>query len=194
MASSTPRKLIAEAAIATGIKWELALFIFNNLDRLSSLMYERAVSSGGTLILANPDNNGVQADVRFASCVPLDESRWARKFLQMATSGYALLAGGDGIWGLGELNTNAEVDGQSILQVDFPDHHYWVLSRDGVPLLASKFGVPTLHQELPRDRFFETYQQIFPDAGSASGKAAKHVFGLVQAAHGQAHGSTLILA
>ncbi len=193
MALPAARNFITNAAIATGIEWwKSPMSIFNDLNQLSSLMYEREVSSGGTLLLVNPGNNGVCAHIRFASCVPLSESRWSRKILQMASSEYAILAGGDGIWGLGELNTTALCDGQGILQVDFPDHHHWVLRHDGVPLLDSKLGVPTLHQdEIRHDRFIDSYQRLFPDIEP---DVAERVFELIQEARKQTHGSTLVLA
>jgi hypothetical protein len=86
----------------TGTFGYSATDLFQRLNILSSLFYE-GHEGLGTLILARPDSTFLKYAVRFRTPIPLNEPRWARKILQMASERFALICSDGKIHGIGNL-------------------------------------------------------------------------------------------
>ena len=166
--------------------------LFDRLNMVSSLMYEK---TGGTgrLLLAKQDNNSVNMLLKFAEPVPLRESRWSRKALQMASVETALISDCEKIYGLGKVATDKNTwKSQDVFEINFLDHYHWRLAYGNNVMLVSKYGTPSLPQdEIPQDRLLDTYQRLFPEAGDDN---FSDFFALFKTAEKQSHGSMLIVA
>ena len=166
--------------------------LFDRLNMVSSLMYEGAKGTG-RLLLANPESGSVDLSLEFADPVPFRQPRWARKVLEMASSGTSLVADCDKIFGLGKVASGVDPwVTQDVFQIDFIDHYHWRLSCGEEVMLISKYGVPSLPQEpFPVERLSDTYQRLFPGVRPSDHSRFIELF---RAALHENHGSTLVAA
>ena len=166
--------------------------LFERLNLISSLMYEKTEGTG-RLLLAKQDNNSVNMLLKFANPVPLRESRWSRKVLQMASVETALIADCEKIYGLGNVATDSEAwKRQDVFEIKFLDHYHWRLACGNKVMLVSKYGTPSLPQyDIPQARLLDTYLRLFPEAGDDN---FDDFFALFKTAVKQSHGSMLIVA
>lgn len=161
--------------------------LFDRFNRLSQIMYEGRTGVG-RIVLAAADDPNVQYVLRFATPVPFEQVRWARKALQMATKDIALIAGYDSIFGLGKI-TN--VSAQPFC-VDFLDHHHWDFKYRGEVLLRVRFGEARLPQEpIGGERFADNMNRIFPGITDEAVKRFKIILDLLMQLP---HGSMLVIA
>ena len=179
--------------IAIGDRSFIVSDLFTQFNLISSWMYE-GMQGTGRLLLAMPTSDAVDKSLQFAEPVPFREPRWARKVLQMAAAGkYALIADSIEIFGLGAVaaDHNPE-ESQDVFTIEFLDHYHWCLACGDKKLLVSKYGRPSLPQEvLSPDLLRDTYQRLFPAADT---EEFERFWELCQAAVKQRHGSMLVVA
>ena len=166
--------------------------LYDRLNMVSSLMYEGAKGTG-RLLLANPASGSVDLSLEFVDPVPFRQSRWARKVLEMASSGTSLVADCDKIFGLGKVASGVDPWAtQDVFQVDFLDHYHWRLSCGEEVMLISKYGIPSLPQApLPVERMSDTYGRLFPRARPAD---LSRFIKICRVALDERHGTTLVVA
>ena len=196
---ASPTEIVRRAAVYFMNSVEVAIGsnylkrnLFERLNSISSLMYERTEGKG-RLLLAKPESQSVNMLLHFVEPVLFREARWSRKILQMASSETALIADCEHVFGLGTVAAGADPwKTQDVFEVEFVDHYHWRLSCGGELLLIAKYGVPSLPQEkFPQDRLLDTYQRLFPGIGE--GTVARFVK-LYEAAVNQSHGNMLVVA
>ena len=93
--------------------------LYEQFNRISSLLYEGAQGQG-RILLADPENPALEWILRLTESVPFQQTRWARKMLQMATTDLALIADGERIYGLGNVSDKHEASSEDIFEIDFP--------------------------------------------------------------------------
>jgi hypothetical protein len=165
--------------------------LFQSINVISSLLYERAKGTG-SLILVRPDDPDVDYLVRFQTPVPFHEPRWARKILAMAGSEISLIASSGKIFGLGRLNPKHDPSPCNSFTINFLDHYEWELRHDKQALLYSRFREPRLPQPpISRERFQSNFLRIFR---RSSEKDADRLWNLFEAAATLNHGSMLVVA
>ena len=131
--------------------------------------------------------------LRFSTPVPFRDSRWSRKVLQMVSSGSALVADDEYIFGIGNIATGVNPwEEKNVFEVEFLDHYCWHISCGEHVLMISKYEVPSL----PQEKFLltllsDTYCRLFPSAGRND---ADLFIELINIAIEQRHGSMLIVA
>ena len=178
--------------IAIGDKLFFVSDLFEQFNVMSSMLYE-GTQGTGRLLLAMPAGDAVDMSLQFAEPVLFREPRWARKVLQLATGGTALIADCAEIFGLGDVTADHNpAESQDVFEIEFQDHYYWRLSCGDQVLLVSKYGRPSLPQEvLSPARLLDTYQRLFP---AADMEVFERFWKLCQAAVKQHHGSMLVVA
>lgn len=165
--------------------------LLERFNMISSLMYE-GVHGVGQLVLADPKSAAIDYLLRFDEPVPFREPRWARKILQMASKDVALIADSELIYGLGQINSDRDLDGSPVFIVDFLDHYHWEVRLGERGLLRCRFGEPTLPQEpITQDRFIDNYSRLFP---ASSLDARQRMWELFCNAVQQKHGSMIVVA
>jgi hypothetical protein len=165
--------------------------LFQSLNVISSLLYERAKGTG-SLILVRPDDPDVDYLVRFQTPVPFHEPRWARKILAMAGPEISLVASGGRIFGLGRLNPRHDPSVCNSFTINFLDHYEWELRHDKQALLYSRYREPRLPQPpISRERFRSNFVRIFRKSSETD---AKRLWDLFEAAATLNHGSMLVVA
>lgn len=165
--------------------------LYEKINIISSLMYEGAKGKG-RLLLVNSENPAIDYALRLIEPVPFRQPRWARKILQMASQDIMLVADCEKIHGLGKLNENHDATQQDAFIVDFLDHYHWQLRCGEQVLIQSKYGEPSLPQEvISRDRFLDNYSRLFPQT---SLEQQHHIWLLFNCAIKQNHGSMLVIA
>lgn len=165
--------------------------LFNILNLVSSLMYEGAKGTG-QLIFVNPENDAIEFLAKFSEPVPFCEPRWARKVLQMATTGVSIIADSQRIYGLGGLRDSHDSSAQDAFTVAFIDHYHWELHCGNQVLLRSHYAVPKLPQE-PFDKiaFLSNYVRLFPQSSQEDGL---RLWNLLLAQIRQKHGSMIVVS
>ena len=196
----SPEEIVRRAAssfmytpgLAIGDKNYVGTDLFARFNLLSSLMYEGAEGTG-RMLLAKPDSGSVDMFLKFAEPVPFNDPRWSRKVLQMASSETALIADCEKVFGLGKISAGVDPwTSQDIFKVEFLNYYCWRLSCGDEVMFISTYGTPSLPKEkFPRDRLFDTYQRLFPEAGERDFSGFVKLF---DAAVNQRHGSMLIVA
>ncbi|MYD89334.1 MAG: hypothetical protein F4Y08_03195 [Caldilineaceae bacterium SB0662_bin_9] len=177
--------------IVIGDKMFFAFDLFEQINLMSSLMYE-GTRGTGRLLLAQPDSVAVNMSLRFATPVPFREPGWARKVLELATGSTALIADCAKIFGLGDVATDHNPgESQDVFVIEFLDHYHWRLLCGDKTLLISEYGRPSLPQAvLSRVLLLDTYQRLFPTANMEDFEC---FWELCQAAVEQHHGSMLVV-
>ncbi len=165
--------------------------LFSRLNLISSLLYEGA-QGVGRLLLANPKNPNIEYLMRFREPVPFEEPRWTRKVLQLVAPNAALVADSEYVYGLGRLLPSDNAGDQSVFTVDFLDHYNWELRCGDIALLRSRYGAPTLPNEiLEKDAFTSNLARLFPESDEHD---RDHIWHLFNAAARQDRGSMIVVA
>ncbi len=161
--------------------------LFEDANCLSQLRYE-GETGVGRLVLAAADDPNVEYVLRLASAVPLSESRWARKLLQMATAETALIVEYGSISGLGKVS---DVSAPPFC-VEFQDHHQWDFRRGEQILLRTRFGEARLPQEpIGKERFIDNMRRVFASIDDAAIARFRIILDLLAQLR---HGSSLVIA
>ena len=165
--------------------------LFEKFNMISSLLYEGAQGQG-RILLADPENPALEWTLRLNQPVPFRETRWARKVLQMATNDLALIADGESIFGLGNVDSHYDASRQDLFTIDFLEHYDWQIKCGSNVLLRSRYGEPKLPQKkVSRKLFIDDFCRLFH---SASKEDADRIWDIFEVAEGQAHGSMLVVA
>ena len=146
----------------------------------------------GTLILARPDSTFLEYAVRFRTPIPLNEPRWARKILQMASERFALICSDGKIHGIGNLAELHPPGQQDAFTVNFLDHYQWELRLGPQVLMYSRFREPKLPQmSIERAQFVSNYLRLFKTASSTD---ANNAWILFEACVSLEHGTMLVVS
>lgn len=165
--------------------------LFDQLNLVSSLMYEQ-MKGIGRLILIHPENEAIDYLIQFIQPISLRDPRWVRKTLQMAASGFAIIADCQHIYGLGDLKTTHDPSEQDAFTINFLDHYYWELCCGEQVLLRSQYGVPKLPQEyFDQQSFIAHYIRLFPLSSVEDGL---HLWDLLKVQIKQEYGSLIVIA
>ena len=175
----------------TGTFGYMATDLFQRLNILSSLFYE-GHEGLGTLILARPDSTFLEYAVRFRTPIPLNEPRWARKILQMASERFALICSDGKIHGIGNLAELHPPGQQDAFTVNFLDHYQWELRLGPQVLMYSRFREPKLPQmSIERAQFVSRLFRLFKIASSTD---ANNAWILFEACVSLEHGTMLVVS
>jgi hypothetical protein len=137
--------------------------LFDWCNSISAQMYEGA-QSRGQILLANPQNAGVELLATFKHPIPLNDSRWTRKSLQFTSPDAHLVADSNSIYGIGRLRDFVSPDDESVFSIRFLDRFHWELATQNRVLMRSRYGTPRLPQEPIEEKdFVENFHRIFPD-------------------------------
>jgi Probable sensor domain DACNG/Probable sensor domain DACNH/DisA bacterial checkpoint controller nucleotide-binding len=127
--------------------------LFAAANFISSLYHERAESKG-TLIIARPGHPAVTMILEFTTPIPLAQSHWARKALQLTTPTHALVTDSRSILGLGTINATYDPSTESVFTIDITGHNRWDLFHNATILLRTTDGIPSLPKKpISEDHF-----------------------------------------
>ena len=165
--------------------------LFEEFNRISSLLYE-GTQGRGRILLANPENRFLEWMLTLGAPVPIQQTRWSRKMLQMATTDVALIADGNRIYGLGNISDKHQASSEDIFEVDFLEHYDWQIRCGKDLLLRSIYGEPKCPQKTKgRDLFLDNYRRLFH---LATEEDAERIWELFEVAEAQEHGSMIVVA
>jgi hypothetical protein len=165
--------------------------LFQRLNQLSSLMYEKK-EGVGRLLLVDPGNPHIRYALRFPSPVPFRDARWSRKLLQMASGDVGLIADGSGIHGLGTLDVAHKVDSCDAFWVDFFGQGQWALRLGLDVLIQSRFGEPSLPNEaINWGRFEDNFRRVIDGSSETDANVAWRI---VKEMVRETHGSMVVFA
>lgn len=161
--------------------------MFREFNQLSQLMYEGRKGLG-RLVLAKADDPAISYALRLREPVPIGQTRWVRKLLQMATRETVLISNYQSISGLGHV-----IDRHACpYSIDFLDKHEWDFRRGDQILLRVRFGEARLPQEpISVERFADNMRRLFP---GVSDFAVQRHQGVLDQMTRQTHGSMVIIA
>ncbi|MDA9445653.1 MULTISPECIES: diadenylate cyclase [unclassified Bradyrhizobium] len=161
--------------------------LYESIEEVSKLMYEGTVGTG-RIILAADNDPSLHYMLKLSSPVLLNETRWLRKLLQMATRETALVCGYATAFGLGSVSDV----GAPHFSIDFTGRHQWDLRRGDRIFMRVKDGQPRLPQDpIQVERFEENMRRIFPGIRDTSIAFARNVMDLL---FKMGRGSTIVFA
>ena len=164
--------------------------LLDRLNMISLLMYE-GLEGVGCILLAAQDNPAIKYVVRFQNRIPVNESRWARKILQMTKDNICLIADQQFIYGLGYLDERVD-SASMIIAVEFLSHNKWQIKNKGQVLFCSSFGKIRLPKaSIGRERFVDNYSRLFPESSS---DVHEQIWTIFNAAARQIHGTIIVIA
>jgi hypothetical protein len=165
--------------------------VFSACTALAATSYEKREVLG-TMILAARPHPQVQPVVVLREAVPLTDVQAARKLLQLAGTGLALLCDGHGIYGAGTVTLEDDGYAKNIFTIKFTHPGTWELWHHEQPLMAVSYG----HPQVPTPGFpeAEMRQHLVRLFGSLEPDVYEHLCTLAQAACAQPHGTTFIIS
>lgn len=175
-----PDEIVARAArslmrspFVQGRSWNQGLF--DPIEAVSALCYEGAVGTG-RILLAEAEDPNIDYVLRLNEPVPLRNSRWVRKFLQMAGGANALVADHEKVFGLGSISDVSAPP----YEIDIVGQSQWDLKRGTKLLMRVRNGAARLAQEpVPADRFEENVRRIFAGISEAALERMRNVMKLL---------------
>lgn len=183
------RLLTDTPALGEGVDLHLR-GLFQACNTLASLPHEGRHTTG-RLILSRPGYPGLQHRVTLAHPLRLHDLPAVRKLLVTSGSGMSLLSDGAVVFGLGGLDSNRSLPGESLFHIAFHRNSTWELSRGMRPLLRVNYGRPRLPRlaiSEPRFRFYLT--RTF---GLLPMEDFERLWSLALAASEQRHGTILVI-
>lgn len=163
--------------------------LFDRLNAIAALRYEGG-GGVGRLVLVEPKTDSADFLFKLDRPVPLDEARWCRKILEMASDDTAMIATVRHVLGVGHVH-HAPPDNLA-LSVDFHGHYDWEIRSGEQLLLRTQFGSPQLpHEVLTPERFAENVGRIFHASDKIN---VARLWSLLVAQSRRAGGSQLIVA
>lgn len=191
MAREAAERFLRIPDYLTGTFGYSATDLFQRLNVVSSLFYEGRESSG-SLVLVKPDSDFIDYAVRFQTPVPLNQPRWARKILQMASERFAVVCSDGKIYGLGNIKEDHNPENLDAFTIVFLDHYQWELRVGPRVLMYSRFREPKLPQaSIDQMQFVSNYLRLFKGATEAH---AQRVWALFEASSIVEHGAMLVIA
>lgn len=171
--------------------FDLLEALYDALTELAAVRYEGAANRG-RLLLVRKDNPHLSTVVTLQREVGLMKARAARKLLEMATRGLALLGDGARAFGLGNLSASYDPAREDAFLVEFSGDGTWHLSHAGTELIRVHNGVPGLPARPPSEaQLLDTLQRVF---GTGDGTDVPLLRNLVVAASGQPHGTLVVIS
>ncbi len=132
--------------------------LFAALNDLAQLRYEGAANAG-SIVLADAKRHKLSFVTRLAAPVHLSERRWARKLLQMASDGAALLSDCEDALGVGRVETTDADDAPFV--ATFTEQG-WDLHMGDKEVLRVRLGRPQLPGEpVDRNQFDDNVSRLF---------------------------------
>ncbi len=162
--------------------------LFDRIEAVTKLLYERDELGRSSLVLAGPDDPNVQYVIRLADPVALGQTRWLRKLVEMSRDGAQLIIGYNHVYGLGSVS---DVSAPPFV-IDLTGPHEWDLKQGDQVYLRVRYGAARLAQEpIAADRFEDNAKRIFERIGDPAVARMNNVLRLLV---GLKRGSLIIFA
>ncbi|NQT51817.1 DNA integrity scanning protein DisA nucleotide-binding domain protein [bacterium] len=165
--------------------------LYDALCDLAATRYEGAPTRGRLLVSAREHPN-VERMVEFDQPVLLEDTRAARKLLEVTSGTLCALSEGAELHGLGRLSGGYDEEREDLFVVDFVDHQAWQLSHGGQVLMRVHYGQPGLPvQPLDAGKLRSTIRRIFRGIGDEDITRLRL---MVRAATRQVNGTLLVIS
>jgi hypothetical protein len=182
---------VAAQAVAMTTGGPIVSDVFSVCTALATTPYEKRELLG-SMILAARQHPQVAPVVSLREAVPLTEIQAARKLLQLAGTGLALLCDGHGIYGAGTVTLRDDGHAKPVFTIKFTNPGTCELWHHEQPLLMVCYG----HPQVPTPGFpdAEMRQHLTRLFGTLKPEAQEHLCSLAQVACAQPHGTTFIIS
>ncbi len=157
--------------------------LFRIANEISSLTYERA-GARGHFVVTKPDNLVNKLTVTFKDPVRLNQTRSARKVLELTEENTTLLIDGNLVYGLGQCNSAPDV-----AKILIDGHARWSLSVDNTTLMKVNYEHATLPKQIiDRDHFADIAERT---VGAVD---VERIWKIFQCALDNNHGTTIVIS
>lgn len=166
--------------------WET---LFDAINRISSLKYERATGKG-QIFLARKDHHALNAKATLAHPVDLEKARASRKLLELARD-LALHTNGRQVFGLVE-PSDYTAEQEDLFEINILDYLHWEFAHNGHVLMRVRSGVPSLPAPpFDRNKTRKDLPRIFKDITAEQVNMLIH---FVEEASKTKHGTMLVIS
>lgn len=166
--------------------------LFEWLSVLSSLSYESQEVRGKLLITKDKENTAEPVIV-FTEFIKIQDSRAARKVLEMASERLNVVADPLCIYGLGRRIRNESINQEdNIFEVSFIKRNIWEVSYKNQVFMRVKDGLPKLpRKNLEKSVFQDKLFDVFKDDLEI---ASQNLWEIAELAKDQKHGTIIVIS
>ncbi|MFT3879672.1 MAG: diadenylate cyclase [Gemmatales bacterium] len=142
--------------------------LFETCQLLSALKYE-GKDGAGRIIFATRGHESIETKVAFTKPRLLQDTRSARKMLEMTSNNLSLLCDTEYVYGLGNVLSNYNPASQKVFEVQFLSQAVWEFKHAGNTMMHVTHGIPQLSgYEFSASGFKATLTQCFPNLGATA--------------------------
>jgi hypothetical protein len=164
--------------------------VFRALGALATSRYEGAIGRG-VLTLCGRSGAATETLVVLKDPVSLRDLRTLRKLLEISEEGLTVLIDSQHAFGLGRIHSDYSAEEESHFSLRIVESGIWDVSHAGQTLMRVEHSIPHLPQPaLGREQFIDVIARRFPTIDAD----ADHLWGLVEAAKQQHHGTTIVIS
>ncbi|MBX7135744.1 MAG: DNA integrity scanning protein DisA nucleotide-binding domain protein [Fimbriimonadaceae bacterium] len=167
-----------------------AIDLFETLNGVASLFYEREAGHGSVL-LAERNHPNVVAEILLREPVRLSEHRAIRRLVQVAAEGSSILADGELAYGFGRVSGLYDPSREDLFEIAFSGHHRWAVRHNGNTLMRVEFGKP---QSLNLAFDEEELKDRLDRRLSGAGLSEQHLIEIVRSACRLGHGALVVIS
>ena len=165
--------------------------LFQVVNTISSIKYE-GEDCEGKILFCRKNHEDIKVEILFKSPVSLNNSKGARKLLEMSSGENALLSDSANIYGLGKVLDSYKESKEDIFVVRFKKHFVWEVEHFGHAMMLVDYGEPRLpKQTFDIEKYVNIIKRVFIDITEDNIKVLTNV---INAAIHQKHGTTIVIS
>ncbi|WP_269772979.1 DNA integrity scanning protein DisA nucleotide-binding domain protein [Bacillus safensis] len=164
--------------------------LYESFNLISSQYYEGEEVSGG-IIISDPNNESIKRLIEFDKPIKLTQHRTIRKLLEMTNENTYLLADGEAVYGLGNIE-RYDPSSEDIFIIKFQKHFLWQLIHANQTLMEVEYRHPKLPKEkINREIFTDHFNRVFSNVNEDE---IKKVWETILSASYQKHGTMVVVS
>jgi hypothetical protein len=163
--------------------------LYESFNLISSQYYEGEEVSGG-IIISDKNNNSLNQLIEFDEPISLSRHRTIRKLLEMTNENTYLIADGEMVYGLGNIESY-DSSSEDVFIIKFQKHFLWQLVHANQIFMEVEYR----HPKLPKDKinrpiFMDNFSRIFSNVNEDE---INKVWDTILNASDQKHGTMVVV-
>ncbi|MCS0823915.1 DNA integrity scanning protein DisA nucleotide-binding domain protein [Cytobacillus firmus] len=164
--------------------------LYESFNLISSQYYEGEEVSGG-IIISDKNNDSLKRLIEFDEPIKLSQHRTIRKLLEMTNENTYLIADGETVYGLGNIE-RYNPSSEEIFIIKFQKHFLWQLIHANQILMEVEYRHPKLPKDkINREIFTDHFSRVFSNVNEDE---INKVWETILSASDQKHGTMVVVS
>lgn len=182
--------ILARRVAHASEKFGEASDLYDTLNAISALFYERGEAQGSLLLAAN-GHPSVHVEVTLKEPVSLRNHRAIRRLVQVASEGTSILSDGVQVFGFGHPYDDYNPTQEDLFEVIFTGHGQWRIDHDRNTMLRIVHGEPqSLSSLLDEEKLLDDLKRVH----GVTEVAAESLLAVVRTATTLGHGCQIVIS